>query len=193
MTPMREFPSVSPDDIKGLFQAGFSADEIRAILKAGFTYAHIQTIINRIRIAKKDPHGTDKLGLTDAQIRDLVNRVAAAVNSSDDQRRLEGLVARVLISRLFAFNREITDLATCEVIREIDVETSNAIIEVTTTDQRKLRQVLDEKNNKLINPKGKQVILYAPDYSHAADQQFAKHGIPIMRSLKDLFDYQRSL
>jgi len=184
---------VPPDEIKGLLLGGFSTDEIPALLQAGFTSAHIRAIINRIRIAQKDPHGTDKLGLIDAQVRDLVNRVAAAVNSSDDQRRLEGQVARVLISHLFAFNREITDLATEVEVGEIDVETYNVVVEVTARKNEKLDQMLNEKNNRLINPKGKQVILYAPDYSHAADQQFAKHGIPIMRSLKDLFDYLRRL
>jgi len=182
---------VPPDEIKGLLLGGFSTDEIPALLQAGFTSAHIQAIINRIRIAQKDPHGTDKLGLTVVQIRDLVNRVAAAVNSSSPQKRLEGQVARALISDLVALNRKITDLETGEVVREIDVEASNLIIEVTTTDKKKLQQVLDEKDNKLINPKGKQVILYAPDYSHAADQQFAKYGIPIVRSLEGLFDYLR--
>lgn len=192
-TLIHEFPKVSPDDIKGLLLAGFSADEIRAILRAGFTHAQIQTIINRIKTAQKDPHGTDKLGLTDAQIRDLVNRVAAAINSSSPQQQLEGLVAKPLIADLVSFQRQIVDPATGEVVGEIDVETSNAIIEVSTTDESKLQQVLKEKDNKLINPKGKQVILYAPRYSHHADAQFKSYGIPIIRSFKDLFDYLRGL
>jgi hypothetical protein len=130
--------------------------------------------------------------LTDPQIRDLVNRVAAAVNSSCRPTQLEGQVSRVLISDLVSFNHKIIDSAGIE-IGEIDVETSNVIIEVSKTDRRKNQQVLKEMNNKLINPMEKQVILFAPDYSHAADQQFKDKGIPIIRSYKDLFDYLRSL
>jgi hypothetical protein len=75
----------------------------------------------------------------------------------------------------------------------VDVETSNAIIEVSTTDENKLKQVLKLKNNKQINPTGKPVILFAPNYSHAADQQFKANGITIIRSYEDLFAYLRSL
>ncbi len=92
-TLIQESPNVSPDGIKGLLLAGSSADEIRAILKAGFTHAQIQIIINRIRIAQDDPCGTDKLDLTDTQIRALANLVAAAINTSSPQTQLEGLVA----------------------------------------------------------------------------------------------------
>ena len=66
------------------------------------------------------------------------------------------------------------------------------IFEVTTDKNRKLQQVLKEKNDKQINPQGKQVVLYAPDYSHAADAQFQAYGIPIIRTFEDLFDYLRS-
>jgi len=190
---MHEFPDVSPDDIKGLLLTGFSADEVRAILKAGFTYAHSQAILNRIRIAQRDPHGADRLGLTVVQVRDLVNRVSVAVTSSREERRLEGRVARVLIGDLVSFNRKIVDLATGDVIGEIDVETSNAIIEVTTDKNDKLEQVLREKNDERINPQGKPVVLCAPNYSRAADAQFGSYGIPVIRTFKDLFDYLRRL
>jgi hypothetical protein len=186
------FPDVSPDDIKGLLQDGFTPDEIRALLKAGFTHSQIQDIITRIRTAQRDPHGTDRLGLTVDQIRDLVNRVAAAVNSPHEGTQLEGKVARVLINDLVAFQHKVIDPATGLVIGDIDVETLMAIIEVTKRDERKRPQVLKENNNKLMNPKGKQVILYAPNYSYASDAQFQSHGIPIIRSLKNLFDYLRS-
>lgn len=193
VTPMREFPSVSPDDIKGLSLGGFSTDEIRALLKAGFTSAHVRAIIDRIRIAQKDPYGTDKLGLMVAQIRDLVNRVAVAVNSPSRDIRLEGQVGRALISDLVAFNRKTTNPATGIEIGEIDVETPELVIEITMDKDDKLEQVLKEKNNKLINPQGKQVILFAPNYSHAADTQFQSYGIPIIRTFKGLFDYLRRL
>jgi hypothetical protein len=184
---------VPPDNIKGLLLGGFSTDEIPALLQAGFTSAHIRAIINRIRTAQKDPHGTDKLGLADAEIRDLVNRVAVAVNSPDRETRLEGQVARALIDDLVLFQRKITNPVTKREVGEIDVEVANAIIEVTTTDESKTKEVLKEKNNKHMNPKGKQVILYAPRYSHFADRQFESYGIPIIRSFEDLFDYLRRL
>jgi hypothetical protein len=192
-TLIQEFSNVSPDDIKGLLQIASSVNETRAILKACFTHAQIQAIIIRTKIAQQDPHGTDKLGLTATQIRDLVNLVAAAVNSPSEDIQLEGEVARPLISDLVSFQRKIIDPTTGQVIGEIDVETSKAIIEVTTDKNDKLQQIIKEQNDKLINPQGKQVILYAPDYSSAADQQFAKYGIPIIRMFKGLFGYLRRL
>ncbi len=187
-----EFPNVNPDDIKGLLLAGFTADEIRALLNGGFTHAQIQAIITRIKQAQKDQNGKDNLGLTVEQIRDLAVRVAAACTSSNKNTQLEGQVGRSLIADLVSFQRKVFN-AGGEEIGEIDVETSNAIIEVTNGDESKLEQVLKEQNDPLMNPQHKQVILYAPRYSHAADRQFASHGIPIIRSWKDLFDYLRSL
>ncbi len=120
---MKEFPGVSADDIKALIQAGFTPDEIRAILRAGFSHAQIQALIARIRAAQQDPHGTDWLGLTAAEIRDLAVRVANAINSGDPDRELEGSAAKALIGDLVAFNKVIVDPATGEVIGEIDIET----------------------------------------------------------------------
>ncbi|HZO70857.1 MAG TPA: hypothetical protein VFB60_01565 [Ktedonobacteraceae bacterium] len=189
----REFPDVAPEDIKGLLLAGFTPDEIRAILRAGFTHSQIQAIINRVRIAQQDPHGTDRQGLTVAQIRDLVMRVVAALNAPSAQTQLEGQVARAVIADLVSFQRIIHDPVTGEVVGEIDVETSTAIIEVTTTPSGKLEQLLREQNNPLINPEGKNVILYGPDYSHLADLQFAEHDIPIARNMQELFEELRLL
>jgi hypothetical protein len=116
-----------------------------------------------------------------------------AVNSPSPQTQLEGQVARALSGDLVSFQREIIDPVTEIEIGETDVETSNAIIEVSKTKKKKLQQVLTERDNKLINLRRKQIILYAPGYSHAADQQFEDNGIPIIRTFKDLFDYLRRL
>ncbi|MDQ2716562.1 MAG: hypothetical protein M3Z08_16780 [Chloroflexota bacterium] len=194
-TLTEEFPNVSPDDIKALLLAGFSLDEIRAILKAGFTHAQIQAVITRIKTAQADQHGTDKQGLTVQQIRALVVKVATAVNSPDKEKQQEGIVARALIADVVSFQRKVYDANGVE-IGEIDVETSTAIIEVTTTDQGKRQQVIKEQTDPLINPKGKQVILYAPNYSPSTGGSFTMPGmpdIPIIRKLKDLFDYLRRL
>jgi hypothetical protein len=182
----QEFPDVSPDDIAALLEAGFSPDEIRAILKAGFTHAQIMALVGRIRLAQQN--GTDSLGLTADQIRQLVLKVVAALNSPDRKKQLEGQIARALIGDLVSFERKVYNANGVE-IGEIDVETSNAIIEVTTSPQGKLQQLLKELNNPLMNPTGKQVILYAPKYSRQADQLFASYGIKIVRSLQELMDY----
>jgi hypothetical protein len=49
-------------------------------------------------------------------------------------------------------------------IGEIDVETSQAIIEVTVAKSGKLGQVSNFIGNATFNPSGKPVILYAPNY-----------------------------
>lgn len=190
----KEFPAVNPEDIKGLLLAGFTPDEIREILKAGFTHAQIQAVINRIRQAQSDQNGTDKLGLTADQIRNLTVSVAEACLSSDPDVRLEGQVARTLISDLVSFKRKVYDASGTE-IGEIDIETSNAIIEVTSGKQGKLQQLTKELSNPLMNPEHKKIILYAPNYSPAAGQEFTvgSERIPIIRSMKALFDYLRSL
>ncbi len=191
-TLIQEFPDVSPDDIKALLLAGFTPDEIRAILKAGFSHAQIQDIIHRIKTAQQDQHGTDKLGLTVPQIHDLVMKVVAALNSPSVEIQLEGSVARTLIADVVSFQRKIYDANGTEV-GEIDVETSTAIIEVTTEKGRKLPQLLKDQSDPFINPDGKEVILYAPNYSHHSDVPFADHDIPIARTLKELFDELRLL
>jgi hypothetical protein len=104
-----EFPNVNPNDIKDLLSAGFTPDAIRNILRAGFTHSQLQAIITRIRVAQKDPHGTDQYGLTADQIRKLAEDVANAVNSPDPGKQLEGRIARALIGDLVSFNRKVYD------------------------------------------------------------------------------------
>ncbi len=190
---MKEFPDVSEQDIKDLIRAGFTADEIRAILRAGFSHAQIRAIIARIRTAQQDPHGTDRLGLTVEQIRQLVVKVAEAVNSSDPDKQLEGSVAKTLIGDLVGFNRVIVDPATGEVIGEIDIETSNAMIEVTTGPGGKLSQIQKYLNNRVMNPGGKKVILYAPNYGGQAATDIEALNVPVVKNLRDLFDWLRNL
>jgi hypothetical protein len=190
---MQEFPDVLADDIKDLIRAGFTPDEIRAILRAGFSHAQIQALVARIRAANQDPHGTDWLGLTAAQIRELAVKVADAVNSSDKDKQLEGTTARALIGDLVAFNKKIYDPATGEVIGEIDIETSDAIIEVTTKKTGKLSQIQKYLNNPLMNPDGKPVILYAPNYIGQATKDIEALNVPVVKTMQDLFDWLRNL
>ncbi len=194
----REFPDVLPNDIAALLEAGFSPDEIRAILRAGFTHAQIMALVGRIRLAQQN--GTDLLGLTAEQIRQLALNIAAICNYSDpdhpnqeEQTREVGKIARELIGVVVAVEKPIYNPATGELLTRIDIETAHARIEVTLGSARgKLTQLL---NYKVDNPENKQVILYVTgDISPRFVQQLEKdYGIHVVRSLPELLEYLKSL
>ena len=77
---------------------------------------------------------------------------------------------------------------------EVDAETPGAIIEATTSKGGKIDQVTRFLDNRLVNPTGKPVILYAPGYTQNAERDlYAALGpdapVYIARSQSDLIDW----
>ena len=186
-----EFPAVSPDAIALLLVAGFSPDEIRAILRAGFAHEQIMALLGRIQLAQHN--GTDSLGLTGEQICQLVLAVVARClytlphdPAQEKQRRTEGEIARLLIQCLIGLNVPYTARGG----GDLDIVLPKAIIEITPGNKKSLHQLL-----KYLDPnvaRGRQVILYAPHISATYAKQLEAKAIPVVRSLKELFEYLRA-
>ncbi|MBC1241114.1 hypothetical protein [Nostoc sp. 2RC] len=114
--------------------------------------------------------------------------ITDALNSANPQKVLEGQVANAIIQaefNLVSFNKVV---GLNGEIGEIDVETSNAIIEVTTQTARKLRQIQKLISNPDLNPLKKPVILYAPNYKITPAQDIIATGSYVVRAEDELLE-----
>jgi len=114
--------------------------------------------------------------------------ITDALNSANPQKVLEGQVANAIIQaefNLVSFNKVVVLNGE---IGEIDVETSNAIIEVTTQTARKLRQIQKLISNPDLNPLKKPVILYAPNYKITPAQDIIATGSYVVRAEDELLE-----
>lgn len=111
-----------------------------------------------------------------------------ALNSVNSQKVLEGQVANAIIQAgfdLVSFNKLV---GLNGEIGEIDVETSNAIIEVTTQTARKLKQIQKLISNPDLNPLKKPVILYAPNYKLTPAQDIIATGSYVVCTEDELLE-----
>ncbi|MDQ3252559.1 MAG: hypothetical protein M3R15_01435 [Acidobacteriota bacterium] len=116
-----------------------------------------------------------------------------ALNSGDAGRVLEGQVATYVkddFNDLVAFDKKIGPNGS---IGQIDVESGTAIIEVTTQSAGKLGQLQDYINNTALNPSGKAVVMYAPNYTRNAARAADKAGIHVVRNKQELLELLGSL
>ena len=112
-----------------------------------------------------------------------IERVEQALQSSDLDRVLEGKVAKAVGNDLVDFNRKVGPSGATG---EVDVETSKAIIEVTTRHTGKSKQVKKLLSNRDMNPLGKPVILFAPNYGHTATRTITATGAIVVRTEQEL-------
>jgi hypothetical protein len=108
------------------------------------------------------------------------NRVEQALQSNDPDTVLEGRVAKAVAADLVDFNRKVGPEG------EVDVETSKAIIEVTTRRSGKSRQMKKLLANPAMNPAGKPIILFAPNYGPYATRNIAELGVVVVRTIEEL-------
>lgn len=73
-----------------------------------------------------------------------------------------------------------------DLVGEVDVETRTTIIEVTAQRRGKLKQMEKLQANEQINPDGRPVILYAPNYGRAAAKSVTDAGGHVVRSEAEL-------
>ena len=111
------------------------------------------------------------------------NRIEQALRSNDPDTVLEGRVAKAVEADLVDFNRKVGPEGT---IGEVDVETSKAIIEVTTRRSGKSRQIKKLLANPAMNPAGKPVILFAPNYGPHAARNISDLGVVVVRTIEEL-------
>jgi hypothetical protein len=111
------------------------------------------------------------------------NRVEQALRSNDPDTVLEGRVAKAVEADWVDFNRKVGPEGA---IGEVDVETSKAIIEVTTRRSGKSRQIRKLLADPAMNPVGKPVILFAPNYGPHAPRNIAELGVVVVRTIEEL-------
>ncbi|MDP9525832.1 two-partner secretion domain-containing protein [Pseudomonas protegens] len=79
-------------------------------------------------------------------------------------------------------------------IGEIDAETPRFIIEITGSSKPgKVNQLIGLKNNTLLNPDRKEVVLFAPNMSSSQQiKTYEKLGVKVVNSMEQLFEYAAS-
>jgi tetratricopeptide (TPR) repeat protein len=116
--------------------------------------------------------------------------ISKALQSSKPDNQLPGIVANWVKDDVVSFQRKIGPNGS---IGEIDVETSKAIIEVTISRLGKAHQIRERLTNPRINPEGKPVILFAPNYTQNAAQHIIGLGAHIAHTKEELLDLLRKL
>ena len=112
-----------------------------------------------------------------------VERIEQALQSGDSDKVLEGKVARAVADDVIDFNRKVGPHGATG---EVDVETRQAIIEVTTRRMGKAKQIHKLLSNPEMNPSGKPVILFAPNYGHTATKTITDAGAVVVRTVAEL-------
>jgi hypothetical protein len=78
-------------------------------------------------------------------------------------------------------------------IGQIDTETTNAIIEATIRPKGKLDQIKGFISNPNLNPSGKPVILYAPNYRVTPEKDITSVGGYVVRTQEELLNLLKRL
>lgn len=79
-------------------------------------------------------------------------------------------------------------------VGEIDVETPNFIIEITSSSKpSKMGQLAKLQNNTLLNPERKEVILFAPNVTGSQKlKAYESAGVKVINNLEELISYGKS-
>jgi len=127
----------------------------------------------------------------------LQKQISAAIQkalaSPDPAMQLEAKTALQLQNaglKVVSFRRPVGRNAS---IGEVDIETEKAIIEVTAARSRKLGQIQILMNNPSVNPAGKSVILYAPNYQGTAAKAVIAAGASVARTQAELVGMLKTL
>jgi hypothetical protein len=127
---------------------------------------------------------------------DCTKAIQQALGSTDRATRLAALVGQAVNDpavedQVVAFQKGFGGPGSP--IGEIDVETENVIIEVTTGNAGKVAQLQNLLGNPLLNPSAKQVLLFAPNYGKFATQSAEDIGVRVIKSFSDLQSYLNGL
>jgi hypothetical protein len=125
------------------------------------------------------------------KLKAIKKAIREALNSSDPNKRLEGEVASWFEDRIVDFNKRVPPETAS--VGEIDVELSNVIIEVTSRESQKLKQIKSLLSDNYLNPMKKKVILFAPNYGFNAEKDIIKAGAHIARTKEELNKLVRTL
>ncbi len=124
---------------------------------------------------------------------EVTQKIEEALKSDDPKVRLEGEIASFLLKSGIDVANFQQGFGPGNSLGEIDVETDKAIIEATTENARKTRQIKERVNNPILNPDGKTPILYSENYGRRAQQEIESAGGRVARSPQELLDIIRKL
>jgi uncharacterized protein YukE len=177
-------------------QSHFAKEFQQAMQKLGqlaqLTEAHIPFLLRKAQRAKEylSLGGRDRaIGSTNRG--GFGTAIRSALESGKSDRELEGMVANYVRHDLVSFQRNIE--GPDGRIGEIDIETSNAIVEVTTQRSGKLKQIKKYLLLPEMNPLDKAVILFAPNYLADAAQDITNVGAYVVRSRDELVELLQKL
>ncbi|MBC6420773.1 MAG: hypothetical protein GDA43_23645 [Hormoscilla sp. SP5CHS1] len=124
---------------------------------------------------------------------DINEAIENATASPDSDKQLEATVARYVQQEGFTvikFNTLFYSInpntGGQNYIGEIDIEVAEAIIEVTNQPRKKAGQIGKLITNPNMNPTGKQVILYAPNFIVGAGEAVIRVGGVMVRTQLEL-------
>lgn len=121
------------------------------------------------------------------------NRIRRMLQVGSEGDKFEANTAQSLLARGFQILKYRWEYILSTGARgEIDIETPEAMIEVTIGAEGKQSQALGYKDPS-VNPSGKPVIVYAPNYSAGAARQLANNGISVARDLDALANMLHAL
>ncbi len=122
------------------------------------------------------------------------NEIDAALQSGISGTYLEGEVADILRKNgknIVSFQRKETNFGVG--IGDVDIETDNAIIEVTQQKQNKLGQLRKLQIDSQLNPSGKPIILYGPYYKSSGVSSTRAAGFLVAQNFQELLDILANL
>ena len=104
---------------------------------------------------------------------------------SDAGTRLEGVAGKALKNGLVGFQKKVKSGG--RLIGEIDSETKNAIVEVTSgRGRKKVSQIRRLIGDSRLNPEGKKVIVFGPNIKQGTASEIEKLGAVVVRSADEL-------
>lgn len=109
--------------------------------------------------------------------------IKKALGSADKDKKLEGEVADSIRDHVIDFDRKVGPNGS---VGQVDVETRKTIIEVTTQRKGKRGQIMKAISDPEMNPNGKPVILYAPNYQGGAGKDIEEAGGYVARTPEEL-------
>lgn len=122
----------------------------------------------------------------------VIAGIQADLKSIDEGKQFQAQAAQAMRAggvRMIGYGRKV--VGKYRTITDVDVETEHAMVEITKSDGGKLDQVLDMQRDRRINPEGKAVALYAPNYTDDAKAAIAQRSktIPVFRDMNDLIPW----
>jgi hypothetical protein len=157
------------------------ADLVANMQAQGMSAKEIMAALDDLRANRRD-------NTSQKTMQEIDTKINAALQSENPGTKLEGKVGKALRDAGFNVMQFQQKIGKYGSIGEIDVSTDKAIIEVFIGRKGKLQSIEDKINIQQLNPRGKPVILYAPNYQSTAAKNIINSGAQVCRNIEDLIN-----